>query len=538
MTVSIVPQPRSVTESASVLTLGPQTVITAEPDCAETAEILRQRLHTATGYELPIMEPLGDTTERQGAIALEIDPELGASAYEVLVDETGAVLRGGDAAGVFHASQVLLQLLPPAVFRRVALPGVRWKAPGVRIADSPRFGWRGMLIDVSRHYFGRNSLFTLIDALALHRMNVLHLHLTDDQGWRIQIERYPALAEVGSWRPFSIVDNHYIRAAGAQPVRDFAPHDGYLTKDDLRELVEYARRRHIMILPEIDLPGHSQAAIAAHPELGTTTESLGVWTDWGVNVNVLNVDESTIEFYQNVLDEVVDVFPGLYVHIGGDEAPREQWRSSPAVQARMRQLGLVDEDALQSWLIGRFAAHLAARGRRLVGWDEILDGGLAPGATVMSWRGTDGGIAAAEAGHDVVMTPDPQTYLYHPQSPDRTTEPLGADPVVGLRTVFEYDPMPPGLSAQAQAHVLGAQCQMWTEFVSSERQLHQMVFPRLCAFSEAVWRNEPTSGSAFEDFERRLQTHRERLHALDIDGYAPPRSDGWQGNPSQTVDSP
>lgn len=519
MAVSIVPQPRSVTESTNVLTLSPQTVITAAPGCEESAEMLRQRLHTATGYEFPVVGPLGNTPKQQGAIALEIDRDLGASAYEVLVDDTGVLLRGGDAAGVFHATQVLLQLLPPAVFRRVSLPGIRWEVPGVRISDSPRFAWRGMLIDVSRHYFGRNSLFTLIDALALHRMNVLHLHLTDDQGWRIQIERYPALAKVGSWRPFSIVDNHYIRPAGAQPVRDFSPHDGYLTKDDLRELVEYARRRHIMILPEIDLPGHSQAAIAAHPELGTTTERLEVWTDWGVNANVLNVDESTITFYHNVLDEVVDVFPGLYVHIGGDEAPRDQWRSSPAVQARMQELGLADEDALQSWLIGRFAAHLAARGRRLVGWDEILAGGLTPGATVMSWRGPEAGIAAAEAGHDVVMTPDPQTYLYHPQSADRSTEPLGADSLVGLRAVFDYDPMPPGLSPRAQAHVLGAQCQMWTEFVSSERQLHQMVFPRLCAFSEAVWRSEPPSASSFEDFEHRLKTHRERLHALDIDGY-------------------
>lgn len=518
MTVSIVPRPQALTETGSVFALNGDTAIVAGGRCASIGLMLQGRLRASSGYDFPLV---ASESGHVGTITIDVDPTLSASAYEVSIDESGVRLRGGDEAGAFYASQVLLQLLPAAVFRRVPLAGIRWELPGVEIADRPRFGWRGMLIDLSRHYFGRDAIFKLIDVLALHRMNVLHLHLTDDQGWRIQIDRYPELTNIGSWRSFSVVDNHYIRPAGGAPVRDNSPHNGHLTKDDLRELVAYAARRFITVMPEIDIPGHSQAAIAAYPELGNTSEPLEVWSDWGINTHILNVDESTIEFFKNVLDEVLDIFPSEYIHIGGDEVPKAEWRSSQAVQDRMRQLGIEDEDQLQSWVISTFGNHLAQRGRRLVGWDEILEGGLPSGATVMSWRGTEGGIAAAEAGHDVVMAPDNDTYLYHLQSDDRTSEPLGADPVVSLRHVFEYDPMPAELSDGARARVLGAQCQMWTEFVSSERQMHQMVFPRLCAFAEAVWRSEPVEDAAFESFEERMVAHLERLHILDIDGYKP-----------------
>jgi hexosaminidase len=518
MTVAIIPQPQKLSETGSPLRLDAHTSIVCHPGSENIGGLLRERLRASTGYEFALVDP---GTPTPAPITIEIDPGLAPSAYELSVDPSGARLRGGDAAGAFHATQVLLQLLPARVFRRVPLPGAHWEVPGVEISDSPRFGWRGMLLDVSRHYFGRDAIFKLLDALALHRMNVLHLHLTDDQGWRVQINRYPALTDVGSRRAFSTIDNVYIRPEGAEPVRDYSPHDGYFTQDDLREIVAYAAARYITVMPEIDLPGHSQAAIAAYPQLGNSPEPLGVWTDWGINSHILNVEDATIEFYKNVLDEVLEIFPSEFVHIGGDEVPKDEWRSSASAQARMRELGLRDEDALQSWVIGTFERYLSERGRRLVGWDEILEGGLPAGATVMSWRGIEGGVAAATSGHDVVMTPDNDTYLYHPQSADRSSEPLGADPVLTLRHVFEYDPMPSGLPSEAQAHVLGAQCQMWTEFVSSERQMHQMVFPRLCAFAEAVWRGRPVDGSEFAGFEARLVTHRERLHALDIDGYEP-----------------
>jgi hexosaminidase len=516
MTVSIVPRPRFVSESGSRLALTEETVIACDPRCRDIGRLLQERLRASTGRGFHMVPGLGGES---GAIEIGIDPDLAPAAYELTIDESGARLRGGDEAGAFSATQVLLQLLPTDVFRRVPLPGVSWVVPGVHISDEPRFPWRGMLLDVSRHFFGRDSVFKLLDVLALHRMNVLHLHLTDDQGWRIEINRYPALTDVGSWRPFSIIDNHYIRTPGDAPARDHAPHDGYFTQDDLREIVAYAARRYITVVPEIDLPGHSQAAIAAYPDLGNTSEPLGVWTDWGINTHVLNVADSTIEFYKNVLDEVLDVFPSTFIHIGGDEVPKDEWRESPAAQARRTALGLENEERLQSWLIGTFEKHLAERGRRLVGWDEILEGGLPAGATVMSWRGTEGGVAAANAGHDVIMSPYEDTYLYHAQTSDRDEQPLGADSVVTLRHVFEYDPMPPGLSEAAQRHVLGAQAAMWTEFVSSQRQMHQMVFPRLCAFAEAVWRSEAVGGDSFAEFEARMVDHRRRLHAMDVDGF-------------------
>jgi hexosaminidase len=315
------------------------------------------------------------------------------------------------------------------------------------------------------------------------------------------------------------MDNNMIRPEGQLPEFDHSLHDGYLSQDDLREIVAYAAQRFITVLPEINLPGHSQAAIAAYPELGNTGEPVEVWTDWGVSQHVLNVDDATIEFYKNVLDEILEIFPSEFIHMGGDECPRDEWRASPAARARISQLGLADEDELQSWVTGTFATFLASRGRRLIGWDEIMEGGLPVGASVMSWRGVEPGAKAAEAGHDVVMTPVERTYIYQSQTEDTASEPMGALPRLYLQTVFEYDPMPEGLSPAAQAHVLGAQCQMWTEFVSSERQMHQLAFPRLSAFAEAVWRRAP---STFVDFEERLETHLERLHALDIDGYRPP----------------
>lgn len=520
MTFSIVPRPESIAPSGEVFLFDSGTPIVCGPGCEGVGGLLRDRLRPSTGFEFDC-RPQGRA--EHGAITIEIADGLPPSGYEISVTASGASLRGGDAAGAFHATQTFLQLCPPAVFRRVPARGVSWEVPGVEIRDSPRFGWRGMLIDVSRHFFGRDAVFKLIDALALHRMNVLHLHLTDDQGWRVQINRYPRLTEIGSRRAYSVVDNHETRPDGQDAARDSSPHDGYFTQEDLREIVAYAAERFITVMPEIDLPGHSQAAIAAYPELGNVTEPLAVWTDWGISTHVLNVEDATMEFYKNVLDEVLDVFPSEFIHIGGDEVPKDEWRASAKAQQRMKELGLRDEDELQSWVVTTFADHLAARGRRPVGWDEILEGGLPPGATVMSWRGTEGGVAAAEAGHDVVMTPYNDTYLYLRQSDVRESEPLGVAPVLSLEGIFRYDPMPPELSEAARDRVLGAQCQMWTEFVSSERQMHQMVFPRLSAFAEAVWR----SGEAvdFADFETRLRVHRQRLHALDIDGYDPPAVD-------------
>jgi hexosaminidase len=516
---SLIPRPNVVTPSGEMFLLGASSVITYDDvgDCPDgpgtgaVAMALQQRLRPATG--LPFDVRRGDPPPAD-AIHLSVDATLPKSAYRLVSTSTGVRVVGGSPTGVFHGTQTLLQLLPPDVFRRAKVHGVEWAVPGVEISDSPRFSWRGLLLDTSRHFFGKDSVLKLIDVLALHRMNVLHLHLTDDQGWRIEIHRYPRLTAVGSWRRRSAVGRHSELGDGEEMAYDESPHGGFFTQEDLREIVAYADARFITVVPEIDLPGHSQAAIAAYPELGNTDEPLEVWTRWGINPHVLNVEDSTITFYKHVLDEVLDIFPSTYIHIGGDECPKDEWRASEPAQAKMRALGLANEDELQSWVIRQLADHLSNRGRRLVGWDEILQGGLPPDATVMSWRGESGGIVAAEAGHDVILTPESHTYLYRHQSDDRSREPAGAPPVLDLATVYSYDPMPAGLSDQARRRVLGAQCQMWTEFVASPRQMEQKLFPRLSAFAESAWCSDR---DPFGAFAARLEGHLDRLRALGLD---------------------
>ena len=512
MSTAVVPRPATLRETGAGFRVGPKTRLCFDGQASGVAELLRQQLAPATGLPFPAAHL---TDNKADAILLELDDRLDPSAYELQVRPEGVRIAGGDLAGLFHGTQTLRQLLPVQIFRRTPCSGVEWQIPGVEISDRPRFAWRGMLVDVSRHFFGVEAILKLIDLLALHRMNVLHLHLTDDQGWRIEIQRYPRLTEVGSWRPRSMIGtSQEAKRVGAK--YDETPHSGFFTQDDVREIVAYAAARFITVVPEIDLPGHSQAAIAAYPELGNTGAQLEVWTDWGINPRVLNVTNETIAFYQGVLEEVLELFPSVFVHVGGDECPKDEWKASPAAQARISELRLADEEELQSWVIRQMSDFLSARGRRLLGWDEILQGGLPAGATVMSWRGEEGGIAAARAGHDVVMTPEQQTYFYLHQSNEPSLEPPGTPPVLDLRTVYEYEPIPEGLSAAEAAHVLGAQCQMWTEFVVSPRQLQEMVFPRLCAFSEVVWaeQREP-----FADFKDRLRVHTMRLKILDVAVY-------------------
>jgi hexosaminidase len=454
VSISVIPRPEQVIPGDGIFILSAETTLRVGPGCESIARLLRTSLQPATGLDFELKSER-ETAATNSSIALVLDDSLPASGYRIEVSSADVKLAGGDPPGLFHATQTLLQLCPPAIFRRSKVSGITWGIPGVKIIDQPRFPWRGMLLDVSRHFFGRESIFTLIDALALHRFNVLHLHLTDDQGWRIEIKRYPRLASIGSWRARSAQQDTAELTEGQEAIYDETPHDGFLSQDDIRELVAYAGERFITIVPEIDIPGHSQAAIAAYPELGNTGEHLPVWTDWGVNPRVLNVENSTLQFYCNVLDEVLKLFPSEFIHIGGDECPKDEWRDSPAAQARMKELGLANEDELQSWLIATFARYLERHGRRLVGWDEILQGGLPAGATVMSWQGTAGGITAAEAGHDVIMTPESYTYLYRRQTDDPGTEPRGAEPPLYLSPVPRC---PPTRARCAVFHVDRVRC--------------------------------------------------------------------------------
>ncbi|MFD5146790.1 beta-N-acetylhexosaminidase [Streptomyces sp. NPDC058401] len=532
----LIPQPRYarfLPDGGTVELTDP--LLDAGPGTAGAARWLRRELGAATGWALPA--PVrGEAYGERPVIRLALRPDIGrgtgAESYELHATPGSVLLEGADEAGLFYAAQTLRQLLGPAAFRRAPLPGAVWRLPVGDLLDGPRFGWRGLMLDVARHFLPKDAVLRYIDLLAAHKLNVLHLHLTDDQGWRMEVKRYPRLTEVGAWRARSRWGHR------ASPLWNETPHGGFYTQDDLREIVAYAAERHVRVVPEIDVPGHSQAAIAAYPELGNTdvvdTAALQVWDDWGVNENVLAPTEAVLRFYEGVFEELLEVFPAEvspFVHIGGDECPKAQWKASAAAQERIRELGVDGEDGLQSWFIRHFDGWLAERGRRLIGWDEILEGGLAPGAAVSSWRGYAGGIAAAEAGHDVVMCPEQQVYLDHRQA-DGGDEPMPIGYVRTLEDVYRFEPVPPKLSEEAAAHVLGAQANVWTEVMEDQSRVDYQVFPRLAAFAEVVWSRLPLPEERdHADFEARMTEHYRRLDALGVD-YRPPGGPlPWQRRP-------
>ncbi|GAA3054994.1 beta-N-acetylhexosaminidase [Streptomyces glomeratus] len=516
--------------------LDEETVLCAGPGTERVAHWMRDVLGAATG--LPFREG-----GAQNGIVLSIDPAMEPEAYRIVVDGYAVRLDGGSAAGVFWGAQTFRQLLGPHAFRRAPVDPARreWDVPGVVVEDAPRFPWRGLLLDVARHFTPKDGVLRCLDLMAAHKLNVLHLHLTDDQGWRLEIKRHPRLTEVGSWRSRSRFGHR------ASPLWEEKPHGGFYTQDDIREIVAYAAARHITVVPEIDIPGHSQAAIAAYPELGNAdvidTASLSVWDDWGISANVLAPTDTTLRFYEGVFEEVLELFPSTFIHVGGDECPKDQWRRSPAAQARIRDLGLGDEDGLQSWFVRHFGTWLNARGRRLIGWDEILEGGsrapdgettapgLAEGAAVSSWRGYAGGVTAARAGHDVVMCPEQQVYLDHRQDGGEN-EPVPIGYVRTLEDVYRFEPVPPQLSAEQARHVLGTQANVWTEVMEDQARVDYQTFPRLAAFAEVAWSALPAPAERdFADFERRMAVHYRRLDALGV-AYRPPTGPlPWQRRP-------
>lgn len=507
------------------------TTLWAGPGTGTTERWLRSALGPALGLSLrPGPEDARDS------VRLRIDDSLEPEEYKLsVIANWGVEIRGGDAAGVFWGAQTLRQLLGPEAFRKAPVrPEIERGIPHQIIEDAPRFRWRGLMLDVARHFMPKDGVLRYLDLMAAHKLNVFHFHLTDDQGWRIEIKKYPRLTEVGSWRARTKFGHR------ASPLWEEKPHGGYYTQDDIREIVAYAAERHITVVPEIDVPGHSQAAIAAYPELGNTDviaasiaggTTLSVWDTWGISPNVLAPTDNTLRFYEGVFEELLDLFPGEFLHIGGDECLKDQWRASPTAQARIEELGVGDEDGLQSWFIGHFDAWLSARGRRLIGWDEILEGGLAQGAAVSSWRGYAGGIAAARAGHDVVMCPEQQVYLDHRQHAG-ADEPVPIGYVRTLEDVYRFEPVPPELTSQEAAHVLGAQANLWTEVMEDHARVDYQAFPRLSAFAEVAWSALPAPAERdFADFERRMAVHYGRLDALGV-SYRPPTGPlPWQQRP-------
>jgi hexosaminidase len=515
-TVSIIPRPVSVRTEAGHFTLAAGTIIWSDPPSAAVAYQLARYLEPPTGFTLRV--EVGGTVP-DGAIALRHDPSLtrvGAEGYTLAVRSSGVEARAPELAGLFYAVQTIRQLLPPAILRDAPAFAIGsstdWSMPAVTIEDQPRFAWRGGHLDSARHFMPKEFVKKYIDLLALHKLNTFHWHLTDDQGWRIEIKQYPRLTGIGSCRNETIVGRQ--SRDETQWKFDGTAHCGFYTQDDLREIVAYAKARYVTIVPEIEMPGHAVAAIAAYPELGVTGDRMEVATRWGVFSDIFNAEPGTLAFLQNVLAEVIQIFPGRYIHVGGDEADKTKWKTSARIQTRIKELDAGDERGLQIWFIRKMEAFLASHGRRLVGWDEPQDGGLSESAVVMSWRGVDGGIAAARAGHDVVMTPTSHTYFDYYQSQDQAHEPLAIGGFLPLETVYAYEPIPEPLEPQFASRVLGAQGQVWTEYMPTPKQVEYMAFPRLAALAEVVW--SPKAVRDYSDFVRRLETHLSRLQALDV----------------------
>ena len=507
--LALIPLPVEVTPTDGVFSLTGQTIVVAQGDAAGKGRQLVEALSSATGYHLALAERLPDHNFIQLKLADNLPAKLGDEGYTLKVTPQKILLAARKPAGLFYGIQTLRQLLPPEIYRTAPVENVEWKIPCIDIVDYPRFEWRGLLIDPARHFIPKADVFRFIDAMALHKFNRLQIHLTDSEGWRIEIKRYPLLTEVGSrW--------HYDIDASLDESRVYG---GYYTQDDLREILRYAADRHIVVVPEIEMPYHAGAAIVAYPDLGLNSDELKKLppSERRHKVEPLLVPRpSTIAFFKNVLDEVIQLFPSEYIHIGGDEANTELWADLPEMQELMKREGLKDVHELHAWFLQQIDAHITNRGRKMVGWDEILQGGLADGATVMSWRGTAGGIAAAKAGHDVVMAPASHTYFDFLQAVDGEKEFLGfsdATPVP-LSTVYSFEPVPDELAPEQARHILGGQGQLWGEFIPNEQHREYQTYPRACALSERLW--SPKGNSDFGQFLNRLKFHTQRLASAGI----------------------
>ena len=501
---SIIPEPQHVETQSGVFVLTDGAVVTVpagDQDARRAADYLVDLVKRSRGLTLRIGEG------GQGAVRFSRG-EAARDGYALAVGPEGVTVTADDFGGFLYGGVSLWQL---ATADEGSGPA---RIAAVRIDDAPRFGWRGLMLDSARHYQSPAFIKAFIDWMAVHKLNVFHWHLTDDQAWRLEIKRHPRLTEIGAWRV----------EAGAGPQADIDPatgrprlYGGFYDQDTVRDIVTYAQARNVVIVPEIDVPGHASAAIAAYPELGVTDAPGAavpqVPADWGVYPTLFNAEETTLVFFEQVLDEVMDLFPGEYVHLGGDEAVKDQWKASPRTQARMRELGVADEAALQSWFIGRLEKHLNARGRRMIGWDEILEGGLAPNATVMSWRGVDGAIEAARLGHDAVMTPGPTLYFDYRQSP--TDDAPGRGVVSSLEDVYRFDPTPEALTPAQAQRVIGVQANLFTEHMRTEDRVEYMAFPRVAALSEVAWTAHDRLN--WPDFQHRLEPQLARYRTLGID---------------------
>ena len=481
-----------------------------QPEWESVAEFLAELITGSHGMNprvLPASTPPPRHLDKR--ISFKVDSTLPPEGYRIGINFSGVAISASTSNGAFYAVQTLSQLTQTDLYSQN--PGSRIiRLPYVQVLDHPRFKYRGLHLDVCRHFFSVEFVKRYIDLLAMHKMNRFHWHLTEDQGWRIEIKQYPRLQEIASCREETLV-GHY----SDQPHQfDGEKYCGYYTQEEIREVIEHAKSRHVTIVPEIEMPGHSNAALAAYPELGCTGGPYETATKWGVFEDVYCAgSEKTFAFLEGVLKEVCELFPGEYIHIGGDECPKSRWKECSRCQRRMKEEGLADEHALQSYFIKRIEKVLQKYDKKLIGWDEILEGGLAPNATVMSWRGTEGGIAAAKAGHDAIMCPGSHCYLDHYQgNPD--SEPLAIGGYTTLQKSYSYEPVPDELTEEEAKHILGVQGNVWTEYITTPEKVEYMAYPRGIALAEVAWSSKEQRN--WDDFSKRIEAYFSRLNQLKV----------------------
>lgn len=495
--VQLLPKPAEIAASVGSFRVAPSTAILVPPDDAgarNAAERLAALTRSARGFT-----PAIRTADRGPAIRFVRGASGEPESYRLDVGTDGATITAGDDAGLLYGAVSLWQAMTQAAGQGAVT------VPGFTVRDAPRFHWRGLMLDSARHFQSPAYVRKLIDWMAVNKLNTLHWHLVDDQGWRVEIKKYPKLTAISGWR-------HPATAPGAPELPQVG---GFYTQDEIRAIVAYAAKQNITIIPEIEMPGHALAAIRAYPELGTGTPiPPGTESDWGVFPWLYNIDDGTFTFLEDVLGEVMALFPSKYIHVGGDEATKEQWQGSPAIQARMKALGVKDETALQAWFVHRIATYLQKNGRKMIGWDEILEGDVPADATITSWRGIDGAIKAAKAGHDAVLSPAPTLYINNRQG-FGDAEPPSHGGLVDLKTVYAFDPVPAEIPAEARHHVLGLQANLWTEHIRTEARAAWMTFPRASAVAEIGWSRPGTR--SYPDFIARVVPQMTRMRSLGLD---------------------
>ncbi|WP_210514705.1 beta-N-acetylhexosaminidase [Hymenobacter terricola] len=507
--LGLVPLPREVKTYAATYAL-PQkiSIYAASADERNVAGLLKELL-TALGKTVTL------TTSRPAAqITLLTAATPNPEGYQLVVDKAGVRITAASGAGLFYGSQTLVQLLPA----RAAAPA---RVPYVRITDEPAFRWRGAMLDVSRHFFPVSFVKKYIDCLATYKLNTFHWHLTDDQGWRIEIKKYPKLTQVSAFRKETLIGAQQLFKTPAEFKFDATPYGGFYTQAEIRDVVAYAQKRYVTIVPEIEMPGHSVAVLAAYPELACKPGPYQTWTQWGVTEDLVCPTEQTFRFFEDVLTEVSALFPGKYIHIGGDEAPKVRWKESAAVQDIMKKEGISDVEKVQGWFNNRIEKFLRSKGKKLIGWDEILEGGIDANATIMSWRGEKAGIEAARHGNDVVMAPSGFLYIDAGQNPTphSPNEPLMICCYLPLDKIYNYNPLPKELNPEQQKHILGPQANMWTEYITTPEKVEYMLFPRLLAISEVAW--TPAAQKNYAEFLPRMSQQFARLDAHNINYRVP-----------------